>query len=94
MAEKQYTPGTVTVSTEEYRDLITEMTEWKQSAETHRAQRWAAEKERDEARKELGALALEYDKLWAFANSSDEMRMKHKLYLVENPQPAGAMERG
>jgi len=90
MPEKQYTPGAVSISTEEYRDLITEMTESKQNADQSRSQKWAAEKERDEARKELAGVKSQYAKLHDFVNSSDELKLKHKLYLVENSQPEGA----
>ena len=87
MTEKQYTPGAVSISTEEYRDLITEMTENKQNADQSRSQKWAAEKERDEARKDLESIKSKCTKLQDFVNSSDEMKLKYKLYLVENAQP-------
>jgi len=86
MSEKQYIPGTVSVSTEEYRDLITEMTESKQNAESYRSQKWAAESERNEARKELETIKLKQARLQAFIDSSDEIKMKYKLYLIETSQ--------
>lgn len=90
MQEKTYTPGTVNISTEEYRDLITEMTESKQNADNYRSQKWDVEKERNDLKKELEDMKSKLAKLQAFVNSTDELALKYKLYLVESANPTDA----
>ena len=85
--EKQYTSGTVNISTEEYRDLITELAEAKAESAQNNSQRWERERERDAARKELEELKIKYATLYDFVNSSEEMKAKHKLYLIKKPIP-------
>ena len=84
--DKQYTSGTVNISTEEYRDLITELAEAKAESSQNNNQRWERERERDAARKELEELKIKYAKLYDFVNSSEEMKAKYKLYIIENTQ--------
>ena len=53
MEDKKYEAGTVQISSEEYRDLVTEATENRIAASEARSDRWKAESERDKLKVEL-----------------------------------------
>lgn len=62
MDEKKYTTnGTVTISTDEYRDLITDAIKTQQEASETRSRLWAAQNDRDLIKKELDETTLELE---------------------------------
>jgi uncharacterized protein YlxW (UPF0749 family) len=61
--KKTYPQAEVTITTEEYRDLITEATENRKEAEIERDRRWSAEAEIKKLKEELASFKEENKKL-------------------------------
>ena len=61
--KKNYVPSPVTITTEEYRDLITEATENRKEADFEKQNRWKMEAEIKELKAELAELKSENKKL-------------------------------
>lgn len=82
--------GQVTIGTDEYRDLIEAVKEAEAKAEKDRHEWCEQYTKRQELEKQLAALKTEFEKYGSFINSSEEVKAKYKLYLVE--QQMAAME--
>ena len=61
--KKNYVPSPVTITTEEYRDLITEAAENRKEADFEKQNRWKMEAEIKELKAELAELKSENKKL-------------------------------
>ena len=61
--KKKYVPSPVTITTEEYRDLITEAAECRKDADAERVNRWKYEAEIKALKEELAELKNENKKL-------------------------------
>lgn len=84
MEEKQYDyKGTVTISTEEYRDLLKSSILNEQEASEYRSKFWSCERERDSLKKKVKAQEEAIALYRNFVNSSDDRLQAYKLFLAD-----------
>lgn len=87
MEEKKYTNiGSVTIGTDEYRDLIKESITSKAEADDYRSKYWGEQTKSDNLKKELDALKPKYEALNKFLKSDDAIATKYKLYQIEQKE--------
>ena len=72
--------GTVTISTEEYRDLIEDVCQYKREADSERRDRWAAQSELNKVKEELKAVNEKLTQYKTFVERNTESRHAFKLY--------------
>lgn len=83
MEEKQYEyKGTVTISTEEYRDLIKGAFEAEKEAESYRSRYWEEQGKTSELKKKVETLEKGQKNYRDFVNSSTECTALYKQWLV------------
>lgn len=83
MEDKKYeVVGEVKIGTDEYRDLITTATEATKDADNYRSKWWAEESKNRALQEKITKL----EKFAEFVNSTDELRTKYKLYLLEQSE--------
>lgn len=75
--------GTVTISTDEYRDLISDVTAFKYEASDYRSKYWTEQNKFNEAEKKAKALEAELESLRLYVNAKEETRLAYRLFLVE-----------
>lgn len=81
--EKQYEiKGTVTISTEEYRDLITDKFEAQKNADSYRDRYWSEQSESSKLKEKIKALESGQKNYRDFVNSSPEITALYKQWLV------------
>lgn len=85
MAEnKEYSiVGQVTIGTDEYRDLIRGLAETEASLSEYRSKSWKLETEVKKANENAEAVSRQYRDLLAFVQSSEELKAKYQLFLVQ-----------
>jgi Skp family chaperone for outer membrane proteins len=84
MEDKKYTVvGSVTIGTDEYRDLVENGIRKEQEAEDYRSKFWKEQSKSGELQKELAALKPKYEALNKFVKSDDAIATKYKLYQIE-----------
>lgn len=82
--EKTYTIiGKVEIGTDEYRDLIEQVAEARESASRWHDKYYAEHWELERVKKELTSALTKLSNLNDFINSSEEMKTKYKLFLAE-----------
>lgn len=80
MEDKKYEiVGEVKIGTDEYRDLITTAAEATKDADTYRSKWWSEESKNRALQEKITKL----EKYEEFVNSTDELRTKYKLFLLE-----------
>jgi hypothetical protein len=80
MEEKKYSiVGEVRIGTDEYRDLIESAAMASKDADNYRSKFWAEESKNRKLEEKVAVL----EKFAEFVNSSDEIRTKYKLFLLE-----------
>lgn len=82
--EKTYTSYQISISSEEYRDLIIESEKNRHDADDYRSKYWAEQNDRKKAQADLEKLKADYDKLSAFVTSSTEISALFKAYMAED----------
>jgi hypothetical protein len=82
--------GTVTISTEEYRDLIEDCAELKAKFEDYRSKFWAEQNKVTSLQTELNLAKIELEDLTRWKNSKEELRLAFKLFLVEEKEAKDA----
>lgn len=75
--------GTVTISTEEYRDLIEKVAELKAKGQREHDDWYASYRECDELKKQLEASKKAVDNYNKYINSTDTRKSDYALYLRE-----------
>lgn len=88
--KKAYPTGTVTISAEEYRDLITECVEAKKEASRYASQFWAEQRAKDAVKADLDKATKKSDTLMAFILATDERASEYGLYFAELAKKEGA----
>lgn len=84
MEKKDYeVKGTVTISTEEYRDLIVSAIEQEKEADRYRSQYWEESNKRSKAEEALKPMREKYELLLAFINDSEERVKDYKFWLAQ-----------
>lgn len=84
MEKKDYeVKGAVTISTEEYRDLIVSAMEQEKEADRYRSQYWEESRKRGEAEDALKPMREKYELLLAFINDSEERVKDYKFWLAQ-----------
>jgi hypothetical protein len=82
MEEKQYDyKGTVTISTEEYKDLITEKFEAKKDMEDYRSRYWSEQNKTKELTSKVEAQEKSISHYRNFVNSKEDITLEYKMYL-------------
>lgn len=85
MENKEYSIiGKVEIGTDEYRDLITSVAEYKAESENYRSKFWSKDTECDKLSKELEEANIKINRYMAFINSSEELKAKYKLWIIES----------
>lgn len=82
--EKTYPSHSITIESEEYRDLIIENEKNRHDADDYRSKYWAEQNEKKNAQADLAKLKADYDKLSAFVTSSTEISALFKAYMAED----------
>lgn len=83
MEDKKYEiVGKVEIGTDEYRDLIITASEAKKDADNYRSKWWSEESKNRALQEEITKLK----KYAEFVNSTEELRTKYKLYLLEQTE--------
>lgn len=72
--------GTVTISTEEYRDLIQDCVTYKREFENSRSNLWREQQKVNDLEKKLKELTAELDRIRAFIDSKKDILLAFKLY--------------
>ena len=86
MEDKKYEiVGKVEIGTDEYRDLIENSIEAKKDADNYRSKWWTEESKNRVLQEKVTKL----EKFAEFVNSTDELKTKYKLFLLEQ---AGSIE--
>lgn len=75
--------GKVEIGTDEYRDLIEQVAESRESASKWNDKYYAEHWELERVKKELTSTLTKLSNLNDFINSSEEMKTKYKLFLAE-----------
>ena len=84
MEKKDYeVNGTVTISTEEYRDLIVSAIESEKETDRYRSQYWDESSKRSKAEEALKPMKEKYELLLAFINDSEERVKDYKFWLAQ-----------
>ena len=84
MEKKDYeVKGTVTISTEEYRDLIVSAIEQEKEADRYRSQYWEESSKRSKAEEALKPMREKYELLLTFINDSEERVKDYKFWLAQ-----------
>lgn len=84
MEEKKYEiVGTVTIGTDEYRDLVRENCELQKDISSANREKWDIQSKLRELEEKYKKTSEELDKFKKFAESSEEQKAKYKLYLIE-----------
>ncbi len=84
MEEKKYdVQGTVTISTEEYRDLIVSAIEQGKEADKYRSQYWDEVNKRSELETKLKASEERCDTYKKFINADEERFKDYKFWLAQ-----------
>lgn len=84
MDEKKYSIiGKVEIGTDEYRDLIEAVKEAERNYSDTNSKLWNERSRANAAEEQLKAANVQLDKVNGFINSSEEIKMKYKLYLIE-----------
>ena len=90
--QKKYeVQGTVTISTEEYRDLITEKYEAQKEMEDYRHRYWDEQSKKRELESKVAALEKGQKNYRDFVNSTPECTALYKQWLI-NKQEEEAFE--
>ena len=85
--EKTYSVvGTVTIGTDEYRDLIESNKENEKLYDEYRAKYWSERSENDSNKKAAEALKQRVDEFNDFMNSVDGVRDKFKLWKLDQQE--------
>lgn len=74
--------GTVTISTEEYRDLITDKFEAQKSSDDYRSRYWSEQSESNKLKEKIEALEKGQKNYRDFVSSSPEITALYKQWLV------------
>lgn len=74
--------GTVTISTDEYRDLITDCTTYKASSDDYRSKYWGEQTKVKNLEDKLKAVEAETERLRAFIEAKKETRLAFKLFVA------------
>lgn len=74
--------GTVTIGTDEYRDLITDCATFKSSMEDYRSKFWAEQTKAKKLEEELAVAKANAEHLRAFIESKKETRLAFKLFVA------------
>ena len=84
MEEKKYEyKGTVTIGTDEYRDLITDCIESKAKYERVNLDYWDVKRKCTDFETKIKCMEEAMQTYYAFVDSSEEIKAKYKLFLVE-----------
>lgn len=82
--EKKYSViGTVQIGTDEYRDLIEGLANAKRELSEQTSRRYNEWRRADNAETKVKELTKENEVIRGFINSSEEIKTKYKLYLIE-----------
>lgn len=74
--------GTVTISTDEYRDLITDCATYKASTDEYRSKYWELQNKVKTLESNLAAAQVEAEKLRSFIEAKKETRLAFKLFVA------------
>lgn len=80
---KTYPSHTITIESEEYRDLIIENEQNKHEASEYRSKYWDATNKTKAVEDNLKKLQSDYDNFTAFLSSSSEAAALFKAYMAE-----------
>ncbi len=80
--------GTVTISTEEYRDLIEKCAELKADYSKRNSDYYEEYRKRQDLEKQLKEMQEELINLRRYVNAKEETRLAFKLFLVEEKEAA------
>lgn len=84
MEKKDYeVKGTVTISTEEYRDLIVSAIEQEKEADSYRSQYWCEHNKVSELEKQLKLSKEKYEFVLAFINDNAERVSEYKAWVAQ-----------
>jgi len=87
--EKKYSIiGQVTIGTDEYRDLIEAVAEARKDAEENNSKWYEEYQKANTLNKQLEEARKQAESLSGFVNSSEEIKAKYRLYLVERQMAA------
>ena len=85
--EKKYSIiGKVEIGTDEYRDLISGLTQAEAYVDSYRSKYWSEQNKTSDLEKKLEAMTEKADKMSEFINSSEELKAKYALFLVSKQQ--------
>lgn len=83
--KKTYTVvGTVTIGTDEYRDLIEKLKDAEKEADQNRSARWEQYNKATKLETELKAILSECEELKAFVRADEAISAKFKLWRIEH----------
>lgn len=74
--------GTVTISTDEYRDLITDCATYKASSDDYRSKYWNEQNKVKDLETNLAAVKAEAESLRTFIEAKKETRLAFKLFVA------------
>ncbi|MBQ8616346.1 MAG: hypothetical protein IJ418_02420 [Clostridia bacterium] len=74
--------GTVTISTDEYRDLITDCATYKAGCDDYRSKYWNEQNKVKVLESNLAAVKAEAENLRAFIEAKKETRLAFKLFVA------------
>lgn len=84
MENKEYSiVGKVEIGTDEYRDLISSVTKLESENSSVYSRLWNTETERNKFKKSYELEKGKSEKYFSFINSSEELKAKYKLWLIE-----------
>lgn len=84
MERKEYEyKGTVTISTEEYSDLIRECSEQERNADEYRSKYWKEQSQTSDLQKQIKGLENRIKKLENFINATEERRKDYLNYVAQ-----------
>ena len=85
--EKKYSIiGKVEIGTDEYRDLISGLTQAEANVDSYRSKYWSEQNKTSDLEKKLEAMTEKADKMSEFINSSEELKAKYALFFVSKQQ--------
>ena len=82
MENKEYeVKGTVTISTEEYKDLVKSVFEAEKSSENYRDRYWKEQETTKSQAEQIKSLEKKLEFFQRFINSSEDINLEYKMYL-------------
>lgn len=87
MEDKKYSVvGSVTIGTDEYRDLVRNSIEQENSADDYRRKWWSEQEKVKNLQQAMDKITPKYEAFNKFLKSDDAIATKYKLYQIEQQQ--------